>query len=661
MFEKILVANRGEIACRIIRTARRMGIATVAVHSDVDRTARHVAEADEAVCIGTAAASDSYLVSERIVEACRDTGASAVHPGYGFLSENHMFARLLEHEGMVFIGPGPQAIETMGDKIASKILARQAGVHTIPGHADVVPDASSAVQVAKGIGFPVMIKASAGGGGKGMRVAYDADQCREGFERATSEAVASFGDGRILIERFIEQPRHIEIQILADAHGNVVALNERECSIQRRHQKIIEEAPSPFLDDDTREMMARQAVALAREVGYVSAGTVEFVVDSQRDFYFLEMNTRLQVEHTVTEMTVGLDLVEMMIRVAAGESLPFSQEDIGLEGWAVEARVCAESPLRGFLPSTGRLKAYRPPEISTHVRLDSGVVEGSEISMYYDPLIAKLVTWGKDRASAMDAMREAVDQFHIRGIETNLSFIASILRHPRFRAGDLTTHFIEEEYPDGFVAEPVAPDQLARLVCVLVTIHHRHHLRASTISNQVEGYGKKVGTRWAVLLDGDCHETSIEQENDAWIVCHDNQEYRIEDNWVPGCRVYTGRIEGCALSCQVDRSGPGYEVTFGAFSGVIHVMTPEIARLYGMMPVRPPADLSRYLLSPMPGLLVSVQVAEGQHVKAGEELAVIEAMKMENSLRADHDCVVAGILVEAGATLEVDQPILEFE
>ena len=500
MFKKILIANRGEIACRVMATARKMGIATVAVYSDADRNAKHVAMADEAVPIGAAPASESYLVGEKIIQACRDTGAEAVHPGYGFLSENASFAIALEKAGIAFIGPGVRAIEAMGDKITSKNIAEEAGVNVIPGHTEVVKDAEEAVSISTRIGYPVMIKASAGGGGKGMRVAYDDGECRDGFERATSEAVSSFGDGRIFIEKFIEQPRHIEIQVIADGHGNVVTLNERECSIQRRHQKVVEEAPSPFIDPDTRAAMSEQARLLARAVDYRSAGTVELIVDSTKNFYFLEMNTRLQVEHPVTELITGLDLVELMIRVAAGETLPISQEDVGINGWSMESRIYAESPFRNFLPSTGRLVRYLPPVESDHVRVDTGVIEGSEISMYYDPMIAKLVTWGSTRNEAIESMLSALDRYYIRGLDSNQPFVSAIMSHPRFQRGELTTNFIAEEYPDGFgpdsidIGDPVLP------AAVLACLHHRLMLRATTVPGQMAGQGRDLDRNWVVMF-----------------------------------------------------------------------------------------------------------------------------------------------------------------
>ncbi len=666
MFSKILIANRGEIACRVIRSARAMGIGAVAVYSDVDRDARHVVEADEAVHIGSAAAAESYLLADRIVQACQQSGAEAVHPGYGFLSENTRFAELLEERGIVFIGPGARAIQAMGDKITSKLLAEQAGVHTIPGHDGVVPDADHAVEVAAQIGYPVMIKASAGGGGKGMRIARDDAQCRDGFVRATSEALSSFGDGRILMEKYIERPRHIEIQIIADNHGNVVTLNERECSIQRRHQKVIEEAPSPFLDPGTRAAMSQQAAALAKAVDYRSAGTVEFVVDGNRNFYFLEMNTRLQVEHPVTERITGLDLVEWMIRVADGEKLPMIQEEIGIDGWAMEARIYAESPYRGFLPSTGRLRKYRAPAEDSHVRVDTGVVEGSEISMFYDPMISKLITWGETREQAIQSMRRALGQYYIRGVDTNLPFVHAIMNHPRFQDGDISTDFIADEYPDGFSPQILPAAMRGNLVSVMASVHFRLVLRSVTITDQIPGHGRKTGAEWVVIIDRKTHPVRIRKGDgsgggDSWLVEYDGNEYVVEDEWSPMEVVYTGKVNGLSVDLHLERDGFSFDVTYQGCQSRVFMVTAQTAALEQGMPVKQAADQSRYLLSPMPGLLVSLSVEVGQSVKAGQELAVIEAMKMENSLRAEQDCVIREILVEAGSILEVDQPVMEFE
>ena len=659
MFQKILIANRAEIACRIIKTARRMGIATVAVYSEVDRDALHVQRADQAVCIGPAASQESYLNMDAILDACRKTGAEAVHPGYGFLSENAVFARRLEAAGIAFIGPGADAIESLGDKIASKALAKKAGVNTIPGHAGVVADAVEAVGIAGEIGYPVMLKASAGGGGKGMRVAADDRECREGFERASSEARSSFGDGRILLEKFIEEPRHIEIQVIADSHGNVITLNERECSIQRRHQKVIEEAPSPFIDPKTRAAMSAQAVALAKAVDYRSAGTVEMVVDAERNFYFLEMNTRLQVEHAVTEMITGFDLVELMIRVAAGEKLPIKQSDVKINGWAMEARIYAENPYRNFLPSSGRLVRYQPPDESKVVRVDAGVEEGSEISRFYDPMLAKLVTWGKDRPAAIREMQQALDRYYIRGVDTNQPLVAAIMLHPKFISGDFSTNFIDHAYPEGFAR---AQSAMAADIFVVVaaSLHHRLSRRAATTTGQLPGYGRAIGSRWVVAIGDEYHVVTVSGKPGRWLVKYNNAEYVIEDQWQatePVCRC---RVNGEAVNLQFERRGHDYDLAHGGCQITAKVLSPRTAELHALMPRKSPPDKSRFLLSPMPGLLVSLATEAGARVKAGQELAVIEAMKMENSLRAEQDGVVEKVLTEPGEILKADQPILEF-
>ncbi|MGB5707272.1 MAG: acetyl/propionyl/methylcrotonyl-CoA carboxylase subunit alpha [Arenicellales bacterium] len=661
MFKKILIANRGEIACRVIQSARKMGISTVAVYSDPDKNACHVEQADEAVHIGAAPAAESYLSKEKIVQACQQTGAEAVHPGYGFLSENSAFSEALEQAGIVFIGPGTRAIEAMGDKITSKLLAERAGVNVIPGHTEVVKDANEAVDIAGTIGYPVMIKASAGGGGKGMRVAWNEDECRDGFERATNEAISSFGDGRIFIEKFVEQPRHIEIQVIADAHGNVLTLNERECSIQRRHQKVVEEAPSPFIDEFTRAAMSEQAKALAKAVDYQSAGTVELIVDAQRNFYFLEMNTRLQVEHPVTEMITGFDLVELMIRVAAGEKLSISQEDVGINGWSIESRIYAESPFRNFLPSTGRLVKYQPPEQSEFVRVDTGVTEGSEISMFYDPMIAKLVTWGNNREEAIASMQHALDQYYIRGVETNQPFVSSIMAHPRFQRGDLTTNFIAEEYPGGFSAAALPSADSDVLIAALATIHQRRASRAGTVTGQIPGYGRKMSPEWVVMLDREAHRVAVSGVAGRWVVDYGNQKYVVEDQWQLTEAVFMGSVNGKPVNIQIEKQGNGYQIVYRGKHISALILTPQNADLYKYMPIKETPDMSDFLLSPMPGLLVSIEVESGQSVKSGEVLAVIEAMKMENSMRAERDAVVAKVLAKSGDTLEVDQPILEFE
>ncbi len=561
MFKKILIANRGEIACRVMKTARKMGIKSVAVYSDADKDALHVQMADEAVHIGASASSASYLVMERIVQACRDSGAEAVHPGYGFLSENSDFCDALEKEGIAFIGPAPLAINSMGDKITSKLLAEKAGVNVIPGYTDVVKDGTQAVEIANGIGYPVMLKASAGGGGKGMRVAWNEDECRDGFERATNEARSSFGDDRIFIEKFIEEPRHIEIQVMADTHGNIIYLNERECSIQRRHQKVIEEAPSPFVDEATRKAMGEQAVLLARAVDYRSAGTVEFIVDANRNFYFLEMNTRLQVEHPVTEYITGLDLVELMIRVANGEELPLKQADVQLNGWAMESRVYAEDPFRNFLPSIGRLVHYQPPQ-GEGVRVDTGVYEGGEVSMFYDPMIAKLVTYGEDRNGAIALMQEALNAYYIRGVQHNISFLNALMVHPRFIEGRLTTNFIAEEYPDGFNAAHVPQDDPAKAVAVAAMVHRSYIDRAARLSGQLPGHEHKVGESWAVVINGEAHQVTAKPSADGYEVGYGGNTYLLTTDWELGQPLFRATINDETVCFQVERSGLWLTLTY---------------------------------------------------------------------------------------------------
>ena len=661
MFDKILIANRGEIACRVMKTARRMGIATVAVYSDADRDALHVRMADEAVHIGPAPSAESYLVIDRIVAACKETGAQAVHPGYGFLSENAAFTEALDAAGITFIGPAVKAITSMGDKITSKKLAAEAGVSTVPGYTGVIDGPDHAVEVASDIGYPVMLKASAGGGGKGMRVVWNDEECRDGFERATNEAVSSFGDGRVFAEKFIEEPRHIEIQVLADTHGNVIYLGERECSIQRRHQKVIEEAPSPFLDKKTRRAMGEQAVALAQAVDYRSAGTVEFIVDAERNFYFLEMNTRLQVEHPVTELVTGQDLVELMIRVAAGEKLPLSQTDVTLKGWAIEARVYAEDPFRNFLPSIGRLSHYQPPVESDTVRVDTGIREGSEVSMYYDPMIAKVITYGDDRDQAIDNMNDALDAYLIRGVSHNISFLNALLAHPRFREGRLSTNFIAEEYPDGFHAADVPHDDPSLPVAMAAMVHRTLMDRAARLEGQLPSREKTVSPEFVAIIGRQPRAVNVIPVDGGFEVTHDDAVYRIITRWQPGQPLIEAVVNGKPLCFQFDRVGLHYRLSHRGGQVQALVVSPRVAELAALMPEKQPPDLSRFLLSPMPGLLVRMAVTAGDEVKAGEELAVVEAMKMENSLRADEDVVIAKVLADEGQSLIVDQPILEFE
>jgi len=661
VFDKILIANRGEIACRVIKSARIMGIKTVAVYSDADRDALHVQMADEAVNIGPPPSVQSYLLKDKILQACLDTGAQAVHPGYGFLAENAEFCEALAAAGIAFIGPKTRAIEAMGDKITSKKLADEAGVNTIPGSTDVLRDSEHAVEISNELGYPVMLKATAGGGGKGMRVARNDEECRDGFERASNEARSSFGDDRIFVEKFIEEPRHIEIQVMADSHGNVIYLNERECSLQRRHQKVIEEAPSPFLDAATRKKMGEQAVALARAVDYQSAGTVEFIVDSQRNFYFLEMNTRLQVEHPVTELITGIDLVELMIRVADGDKLPISQADVSINGWAIESRVYAEDPFRNFLPSTGRLVYYRPPADDVHVRVDTGVFEGGEVSMFYDPMIAKLITWGANREEATACMRSALDRFLIRGVTSNLSFLSALMEHPRFVEGNMSTNMIGEEYPDGFHPADVPHQDPSLIISLAASMHRRYRDRAAQIDGQLAGHERRVPNDWVVVMDNEFYPVTVVPVEGGHDVQHDGNTYTVRSHWEFGQHLFNGTVNGKQIFAQVERMKQIYRLFHGGSQSDAMVLNPLAAELMQYMPVKAPPDMSKFLLSPMPGLLVSLAVKEGDTVNAGDELAVLEAMKMENTLYADRDCVVARINYEAGASLAVDDKIMELE
>jgi len=661
LFDKILIANRGEIACRVIKSARKMGIATVAVYSDADRDALHVQLADETVHIGASPSAESYLVADRIVQACIDTGARAVHPGYGFLSENSSFCEALAKKGIAFIGPKTKAIEAMGDKITSKKLADKANVNTIPGYTDVVEDAKQAVKIANDVGYPVMLKASAGGGGKGMRIARNDDECLDGFERAANEARSSFGDDRIFIEKFIEEPRHIEIQVMADSHGNTVYLNERECSLQRRHQKVIEEAPSPFLDAATRKKMGEQAVALAKAVDYESAGTVEFIVDQDRNFYFLEMNTRLQVEHPVTELTTGVDIVEMMIRVAAGEKLPIAQKDVGINGWSIESRVYAEDPFRNFLPSMGRLVYYRPPAEDDYVRVDTGVFEGGEVSMYYDPMVAKLITWGEDREQAMAKMRAALDKFIVRGISTNISFLSALIANDKYVSGNISTNTIAEEYPEGFHPADVPHDDPALIVAVVGSIVRKYRDRAARIDGQLRGHARKVPAEWVVVMNDQHYPITVVPMEGGHDIELDGKTYAVRSDWEFGQLLFSGTINGEELYVQVRRNGQVYRLSHGGSQSDVLVLSPRAAELHKLMPVKVPPDTSRHIIAPMPGLIVSVSVAEGDEVKAGDELAVLEAMKMENTLRAERDGVISKLNYAAGQSVEVDEVILELE
>jgi propionyl-CoA carboxylase alpha chain len=671
MFKRILIANRGEIACRIIKTARRMGIETVAVYSEADRNALHVEMADEAVLIGPPQAAESYLLIDKIIEACRKTGAEAVHPGYGFLSEREAFPKALADAGIVFIGPNPGAIAAMGDKIESKKAAAKAKVSTVPGFLGVIEDDKHAVKIADEIGYPVMIKASAGGGGKGMRIAHSKGEVAEGFNLAKAEAKASFGDDRVFIEKFIVNPRHIEIQVLGDKHGNVVYLGERECSIQRRNQKVIEEAPSPLLDEATRRAMGEQAVALAKAVNYDSAGTVEFVAGQDKSFYFLEMNTRLQVEHPVTELITSIDLVEQMIRVAAGEKLALTQKDVTLTGWAVESRVYAEDPFRNFLPSIGRLVKYRPPEESNAdgitVRNDTGVYEGGEISIYYDPMIAKLVTHAPSRAAAIEAQSQALDAFYVDGIRHNIPFLSALMNHPRWREGNLSTGFIAEEFPNGFAGRVPEGETARRIAAVAAAIDHVFGERKRQISGQMIGRPVKREQRRAVWLDRE--EIGLEvARNDAGAIVVRfvdadgalGQPHELVSSWTPGTPVWHGTLDGVALAVQVRPMDNGIRLAHQGIEITVNVYTETEAMAARLMPINTAADTGKKLLCPMPGLVVSIAVTEGQEVKAGEALAVVEAMKMQNVLRAERDGTVKKIHTAPGATLAVDALILEF-
>ncbi len=681
MFKKILIANRGEIACRVIKTARKMGIATVAIYSDADRNALHVKMADEAVHIGPAPANQSYIVIDKVMDAIRATGAEAVHPGYGFLSENAKFAEALEAEGVAFVGPPKGAIEAMGDKITSKKIAQEAGVSTVPGVMGLIEDADEAVKISNEIGYPVMIKASAGGGGKGMRIAWSDEEAREGFQSSKNEAASSFGDDRLFIEKFVTQPRHIEIQVLCDSHGNGVYLGERECSIQRRNQKVIEEAPSPFLDEETRRAMGEQAVALAQAVDYASAGTVEFIVDGEKNFYFLEMNTRLQVEHPVTELITGVDLVEQMIRVAAGETLSMTQDDVSLSGWAIESRLYAEDPYRGFLPSIGRLTSYRPPEEvaagplaengkwqdearegDTAVRNDTGVYDGGEISMYYDPMIAKLCTWGEDRETAIEAMRVALDSFEIEGIGHNLPFLSAVMDHPKFVAGEMTTAFIAEEYPEGFDGVELDEDTLRRIAASCAAMHRVAEIRRTRVSGRMDNHERHVGDTWVVTLQNRSFEVRIAADRDGSTVTFaDGGQHRLTSAWTPGDSLARLDVDGAPLVLKVGKVSGGFRIRNRGADLKVHVRTPRQAELAALMPEKQAPDTSKLLLCPMPGLVVNINVEVGAEVQEGQALCTVEAMKMENILRAEKRAVVSKINAGPGDSLAVDEVIMEFE
>ena len=681
MFDKILIANRGEIACRVIKTARKMGIATVAIYSDADAKALHVQMADEAIHIGPPPANQSYIVIDKVMEAVKASGAQAVHPGYGFLSENSKFGEALEAAGVAFIGPPVGAIEKMGDKITSKKIAQEAGVSTVPGYMGLIADADEAVKISNDVGYPVMLKASAGGGGKGMRIAWNDEEAREGFQSSKNEAASSFGDDRIFIEKFVTQPRHIEIQVLCDSHGNGIYLGERECSIQRRNQKVVEEAPSPFLDEATRKAMGEQAVALAQAVGYTSAGTVEFIVDGDKNFYFLEMNTRLQVEHPVTELITGVDLVEQMIRVANGEKLSITQDDVKLTGWAIENRLYAEDPYRGFLPSIGRLTRYRPPaEVAagplleqgtwqgdapagdTAVRNDTGVYEGGEISMYYDPMIAKLCTWAPTRAEAIERMRVALDSFEVEGIGHNLPFLSAVMDHPKFVSGDITTAFIAEEYPEGFAGVELAEPDLRRIAAAAAAMHRVGEIRRARVSGRMDNHERKVGSDWNVAIQGHSFDVTIHADSDgATVDFTDGDTLRVHGDWTPGDQLAEMTVGDDPLVLKVGKISGGFRLRTRGADLRVHVRTPRQAELARLMPEKQAADTSKMLLCPMPGLVVKLNVEVGDEVQEGQALCTIEAMKMENILRAERKGTVSKINAAEGDSLAVDDVIMEFE
>lgn len=656
MFKKILIANRGEIACRVIRTAQKMGIKTVAVYSDADARSPHVKMADEAVHIGPSPAGESYLIADKIIAACKETGAEAVHPGYGFLSERTSFAQQLDDNDIAFIGPPINAIAAMGDKIESKKLAEKAGVSVVPGHIGEIDDTEHAVRIAGEIGYPVMMKASAGGGGKGMRLAWNEKDVREGFEATKREGLASFGDDRVFIEKFIEQPRHIEIQVLGDKHGNVIYLGERECSIQRRHQKVVEEAPSPFVDPEMRKKMGEQAVALSQAVGYYSAGTVELIVGADKSFYFLEMNTRLQVEHPVTEYITGLDLVEQMIRVAYGEKLPLTQDEVTLTGWAVESRVYAEDPYRGFLPSTGRLVKYRPPEAEEGIRVDDGVAEGGEVSIFYDPMIAKLITYGETRIEAIDRQIDALNRFELVGPGHNIDFLSALMQHERFREGNITTNFIAEEYPDGFQGAPASDELLANLAAIGAFAATAHADRARRVDSQL---GKRLDppSEWQVKIGDKIMDVSISEEE----IMVDGKEVDLSTEYTPGDSLILAEIAGKPLSVKIAKTADGFALNSHGATHKARILPAHVAQHAVHMIEKSPPDLSKYLLCPMPGLLVALHVGEGDAVVEGQPLAVVEAMKMENILRAEKNGVVKSVEAAQGDSLAVDAVILELE
>jgi len=662
LFDKVLIANRGEIAVRIMRTLKRLGIKSVAVYSEADTNSLHVQYADEAIFIGPSPATTSYLSVDNILDAIRKSGASAVHPGYGFLSENANFARALAMEGVTLIGPSVHAIQTMGDKIEAKKLAIRSGVNTIPGFMDVIDSPDHAVEIAAGIGYPLMMKAAAGGGGRGMRIARDDESLREAFISASREARNSFSDDRVFIEKFIEHPRHIEIQLLADRHGNVVCLGERECSIQRHHQKVVEEAPSWFIDEPTRVQMYEQVTALAKRSGYHSAGTVEFIVDKDRQFYFLEMNTRLQVEHCVTELITGIDIVEMMIRIAAGEALPFKQEDVVLNGWAMESRICAEDPSRGFLPSSGRITEYQPPKLTSNIRIDSGVYEGGEVSMFYDPMIAKLCTHAPTREEAIKHMQAALGDFVIRGISHNISFLEAIMGHTRFIEGNITTRFIEEEYPDGFLGAELTSETSRVLLAVAIFVHLTDAYRAVTVTGQLPGRSRHIGTRWVVSMDNNLYPVSIKPVKGGFNIRQDRERVAIRSNWILGGKLFRGTVNDKTVGVRIEAVTPGgYLLTHAGSTVSVTVRSPRVAELGKFMPITTNQTRVQHVEAPLAGMVVALKASVGDKVKAGQDLLVIEAMKMENIICAERDATIAAVNIKEGDNVSANQLLIEYE
>ncbi|MCE3232507.1 MAG: acetyl/propionyl/methylcrotonyl-CoA carboxylase subunit alpha [Rickettsiaceae bacterium] len=660
MFKKLLIANRGEIACRIIKTARKMGIKTVAVYSEADTNSVHASMADEAVFIGPSPATQSYLNIERIMEAIVTSGADAVHPGYGFLSENRKFAKEVEKEGIIFVGPSADSIKMMGDKIEAKKLAIAAGVNTIPGYMGIIKDEDDAVKIATKIGFPVMVKAAAGGGGKGMRIVRSKSEVKSAYRSASNEARNSFSDDRIFIEKFIEQPRHIEIQVLADKHGNIVCLGERECSIQRHNQKVIEEAPSSFIDEKTRQAMYKQCASLAKKVKYYSAGTVEFIADSKKNFYFLEMNTRLQVEHPVTEYVTGLDLVEQMLRVANNEKLEFKQKDIKLTGWAMESRIYAEDPGRGFLPSSGRISEYKEPESNTNIRVDSGVYEGGQVSMFYDAMVAKLITYGKNRKQAIENMQSALGQYVIKGISHNISFLEAVMAHPNFASGDINTNFIAENYPDGFFGAELTSETTKTFLCVAVHIYLEDVKRAVTISGQMPGRQRHVGNRWIVNIAGESYSVYVKADENGYELKHGSSSMKVRSAWVLGKGLFHGTVDGRTVNVQIDHLPSGYHLTHAGSRVRATVRSPRVAELDKFMPEPKDIKDSSKVEAPISGVIVDVKVTEGQEIKKGQELFILEAMKMENIICAEKDAIVNKVFMAKGENATYGQVVLEF-